>query len=135
MAAASFTDIEVRWGDMDAFQHVNNATYLRYMEVARIRWLESLQGAWDTPGMGPALVNVNCNFRREIRYPCTVRVHLEASRASEKRLLNHYRFCDARDESVVYADAEATLVWIDKRTRKSIPLPASVLNELGEVSC
>ncbi|NND45726.1 MAG: acyl-CoA thioesterase [Xanthomonadales bacterium] len=135
MSALSVTDIEVRWGDMDAFGHVNNTVYLRYMEVARIRWLESLEGAWDTPDFGPALVNVNCNFRREIRYPCTVRVHLEARRASDKRLLNLYRFCDAGDESVVYADGEATLVWIDKRSRKSIPLPAPVANLLGVTSC
>lgn len=130
-----YKDIEVRWGEMDAFHHVNNAAYLRYLEVARIHWLESLDGPWDTPEVGPALVNVNCNFRREIRYPCTVRVYLEARRASDKRLLNHYRICDAQDDSVIYADAESTLVWIDKRTRRSIPLPAAVAQAIGEISC
>ena len=29
----------IRWGDMDAFGHVNNTVYFRYMEQARIEWL------------------------------------------------------------------------------------------------
>ena len=31
----------IRWGDMDAMGHVNNTVYFRYMEQARIEWLES----------------------------------------------------------------------------------------------
>jgi len=136
MGATVVKDIEVRWGEMDAYQHVNNTAYLRYMEVARIQWLDSLPGSWDSPEHGPAVVNINCDFRREIRFPCTVRVFLKVSQASEKRMLNHYRICDAEDESVVYAEAEATLVWIDKRNRRSIPLPSAVVNSLaGKASC
>ncbi len=26
----------IRWGDMDAFEHVNNTVYFRYMEQVRI---------------------------------------------------------------------------------------------------
>ena len=29
-------EIPVAWGDMDAFQHVNNVAYFRYFESARI---------------------------------------------------------------------------------------------------
>lgn len=36
------TILPVRWGDMDAMNHVNNTVYFRYMEQARIEWLESL---------------------------------------------------------------------------------------------
>ena len=34
--------MEIRWGDMDAFQHVNNTLYFRYMEQSRIDWIVSL---------------------------------------------------------------------------------------------
>ena len=33
--------IPVRWGDMDALGHVNNAVYFRYIEQARVNWLDS----------------------------------------------------------------------------------------------
>ncbi|MEY3201217.1 MAG: hypothetical protein RIR70_767, partial [Pseudomonadota bacterium] len=32
----------LRWGDMDALNHVNNTVYFRFMEQARIDWFESL---------------------------------------------------------------------------------------------
>lgn len=30
--------IPIRWGDMDAMGHVNNAVFFRYLEQARIEW-------------------------------------------------------------------------------------------------
>jgi acyl-CoA thioester hydrolase len=33
----------VRWGDLDAFGHVNNATYLVYAQEARYAWSKMLE--------------------------------------------------------------------------------------------
>ena len=33
----------VRWGDLDAFGHVNNATYLTYAQEARFEWSKMLE--------------------------------------------------------------------------------------------
>ena len=30
--------VPIRWGDMHAMGHVNNAVYFRYMEIARLDW-------------------------------------------------------------------------------------------------
>lgn len=40
------TELDVRWGDLDAFNHVNNATYLDYIQEARLRWLVTLDKGW-----------------------------------------------------------------------------------------
>jgi acyl-CoA thioester hydrolase len=42
------THIPIRWGDMDAYGHVNNTVYFRYMEQARVEWLESDLGPGAT---------------------------------------------------------------------------------------
>ena len=34
------TKMPIRWGDMDAYGHVNNTVYFRYMEQARVEWIE-----------------------------------------------------------------------------------------------
>ena len=34
--------IPIRWGDMDAMNHVNNARYFRYLETCRIDWMQSI---------------------------------------------------------------------------------------------
>ncbi len=123
-------DIPVRWGDLDAFNHVNNTVFLRYLEEARIRLFSELGDGLVNERSGPVVVNINCNFRREIRYPATVRVTIEAHRASEKRLVMHHRICDAGDPDVLYADAEVTALWVDTRAGGSIPLPAAVVEAL-----
>ena len=47
--------LQVRWGDMDALGHVNNAEYLRYFEQSRIAWLEAL--GFPTTGKGTGPIN------------------------------------------------------------------------------
>ena len=49
--------VPVRWGDMDSFQHVNNVSYFRYFESARIQYFEAI-GVIDIVeqmGIGPIL--------------------------------------------------------------------------------
>lgn len=116
-------DIDVRWGDMDAFGHVNNTRLVAYLEDARIAWMDAICDDWQTRPQLPALVNLDCNFRREIVYPCQLRVHVKANRASERRVLHRYIVRDRNDPDQIYADAESTIVWIDLETRTSLPVP------------
>jgi acyl-CoA thioester hydrolase len=58
--------IEIRWRDLDAFNHVNNAVYLTYLEEARDGWLATMVpeggSTWDY-----VLARVAIDFRRELR--------------------------------------------------------------------
>jgi acyl-CoA thioester hydrolase len=60
------TDIEVRWRDLDAFNHVNNASYLGYIEEARVRWFHSLSDDWANETSAPVLAAIAMNYRRPI---------------------------------------------------------------------
>ena len=57
-------DIESRWRDMDAFNHVNNASYLGYIEEARVRWFKSLSSDWAGETSAPVMASVTVNYRR-----------------------------------------------------------------------
>lgn len=132
MSRTASLDMPVRWGDLDAFNHVNNTVFLRYIEEARIRFFDDLGEEWLNDTSGPVVVNINCSFRREIRYPATVRVRTKAYRASEKRLVMEHQLLDADDESVLYSDAEVIILWVDTQAGGSIPLPEPVVTALGE---
>jgi acyl-CoA thioester hydrolase len=59
------TRLEIRWSDLDSSRHVNNATYLSYLEQARTQWLAQALG----PELDPyefVLVRVAIDFRREL---------------------------------------------------------------------
>jgi acyl-CoA thioester hydrolase len=58
--------IEIRWRDMDGYRHVNNATYLTYLEEARDGWLASVLGSMEAT-YDYVLARVAIDFRRELR--------------------------------------------------------------------
>lgn len=75
-------ELTVLWGDMDAFQHVNNTVYLRWCESARLIFFErtGLIKAQQSTGVGPILASIQCRFRAPVIYPDTVSVHSTLTR-------------------------------------------------------
>jgi acyl-CoA thioester hydrolase len=58
--------VEIRWSDVDAYMHVNNAVYATYLEECRDEWVDATLGeasdSWDL-----VLARVAIDFRRELR--------------------------------------------------------------------
>jgi acyl-CoA thioester hydrolase len=120
------THLDVRWGDMDAFNHVNNARFLSYLEEARLRWLQGLSGPWLDDNTAPVLAASHVNFRRPIEWPCTLVIELHAGRSGRSSLTLAHRIVDAADPAVLYSDGEVVMVWIDRRSGKPSTLPQAV---------
>ena len=59
----------IRWGDMDAYGHVNNTVYFRYMEQARVDWIGSLGYQVAPEGESVIMINAFCNFFKQLTYP------------------------------------------------------------------
>ena len=119
-------ELEVRWRDLDAFNHVNNASYLGYIEEARVRWFKSLSSDWAGESAAPIMAAVQLNYRRPVNWPETVRVELFAERIGIKSLTLGHRISSAGDDGVLYCDGHTVLVWVD-RGGQSVPLPKAVL--------
>lgn len=61
--------VQIRWGDMDAMDHINNAVYFRYLEQARVECLTEVSCEPDTNRDGPVVINAHCTFIRQLKYP------------------------------------------------------------------
>jgi len=74
-------EIPVHWGDMDAFRHVNNTRFFRYMETARISYLESINLSLgrEHKAIGPILAQTSCKFVAPLAYPDSVVVGCRTS--------------------------------------------------------
>jgi acyl-CoA thioester hydrolase len=116
--------VPVRWGDMDAQGHVNNTVYFRYMEQARVEWLESLRThAGDINGLGSVIVNASCTFLLPLSYPGIVNVRMYIDPPGRSSIDSHYELWMSDRK---YAEGSARIVWIDQRTQRSAPLPEQV---------
>jgi acyl-CoA thioester hydrolase len=113
-------EIEIRWRDMDAYGHVNNAVYLTYLEEARDEWLERALGpegdAWDY-----VLARVEIDFRRELTQAddrLVARCRLDSLGTASLRTREEL----VTLEGEVAAEAQAVLVARDRETRRARPL-------------
>jgi len=122
--------LQLRWRDLDAFDHVNNASFLTFVEEARIRWFASLDRPWITDRVAPLLAAVQMNYRRPIPYPAELAVELTRERAGNTSLTIGHRILDAAD-GTVFADGHAVMVWIDRADGRPVPLPGFLREAAG----
>jgi acyl-CoA thioester hydrolase len=114
----------IRWGDMDAFGHVNNTVYFRYMEQARISWFEQLGVAGrNAHGQGPVIVNASMEFLRQLHYPGDIVCTLTVSEPGRSSFDTGFELRRTDDPDTLYARGNARCVWIDYDPGKSVPIP------------
>ncbi|MDT8438472.1 MAG: thioesterase family protein [Wenzhouxiangellaceae bacterium] len=121
--------IEVRWGDVDSFGHVNNAVFLSYLEQCRSEWMSSVPSHWQDGDTGPVVAAVHINYRRPLYWPGQAVVTLKPASPGRSSIKLESEIRSAPDESgktVQYADATVTLVWIEKKSGESVPLPSAI---------
>ena len=111
--------LEIRWKDVDAFGHVNNAVYLTYLEECRDEWLDEALGdgeaAWDF-----VIARLAIDFRRELRLEDdAVLVSCRLKRIGTSSVTTRETI-DAAGE--LAAEAEAVLVARNREEGGSRPL-------------
>jgi acyl-CoA thioester hydrolase len=132
MSALPFSlDMPVRWRDMDALAHVNNASYLGYVEEARVGWFQSLSSDWSGAPSSPVMAAVTMNYRKPARWPESLRVELFAERVGSKSLTLGHRIVSTTEAGVVYADGSTVLVWVEA-SGASVPLPVQIRRACGQ---
>jgi acyl-CoA thioester hydrolase len=118
--------ISVRWRDLDAFNHVNNSSYLTFLEESRLQWLQQLSGPWFTEQAMPVMAASELNYRRPIEWPAQLHVELFCMRLGNSSMTIAHRMVDAEDITRLYCDGHIVMVWMDPATGKSVPLPQAV---------
>ena len=113
----------VRWGEMDALGHVNNAVYFRYLEQARISWLDHMGASAAVPGQGPVVAHVGCDFRKPIRYPETLDVDVFLEKVGRTSITLQCEIRSRLDIPTLYASARVVVVWVDFAREAPVPLP------------
>lgn len=120
-------EIPVAWGDMDAFQHVNNVCYFRYSESARILYFEEL-GLYkhkDETGIGPILGSTSCKYRIPLTYPDTVSVGAKIIAIAEDRVTMKYVVVSHKHQKIA-AEGDAVVVMYDYQEGKKTAIPEKI---------
>ena len=121
-------EMDIRWGDLDAFNHVNNTGYLRFIEEARVQWFRSLESDWSNVDCAPILAAIQNNYKKPISWPEKIHVELFCEHIGTKSLKLAHLITSTSDANVVYADGHTIMVWVSAAGGSTVPLPENVLN-------
>jgi acyl-CoA thioester hydrolase len=126
--------IQVRFSDIDGYMHVNNGIYFNYFEHARAAYLHQVCD-WDIMVTGTVVANVNIDYRSPLHIKDQPEVFVrcvkvgKSSFVLEQVLLGQTNNGDWR----VFAQAMTTMVSVDMRSMKPVPVPkAYALKMQGE---
>ncbi len=117
------TTLEVRWRDVDALGHVNNAVYMTYLEQGRVHYLRELglvSGGPDDIGM--ILAEVTCTYHAPLSMGEQVTVWVRVSELRNSSFIFEYRL-EGQDGRLA-ATARSVQVCYDYAAGRSQPIPA-----------
>jgi acyl-CoA thioester hydrolase len=120
-------DWPVQWGDQDAFGHVNNTVYFRWCESARVAWLQKLGlEEWMRPTtLGPILARIECNYRRQLHFPDTVRIGTRITRLGRTSLTMEHAIASLK-QNVIVAESTSVIVVFNYQTQRPTTIPDEV---------
>lgn len=127
----------VAWGDMDAFQHVNNTVYFRWFESGRIAYFRAL--GFDSrgdggggPAIGPILAATDCRFRLPLAYPDRVSIGTRVSELGSDRFTMEYAVV-SHELGALAASGSGLIVSYDYAARAKAPLPDEIRHRIEEL--
>ncbi|WP_374855274.1 acyl-CoA thioesterase [Acinetobacter indicus] len=113
----------VAWGDMDALGHVNNVMYYRYIESARIHYMDQIRMMQQS--FSTVVTSNQCKYMRPVFYPDTLKIGVRVEEIRNSAFRMHYILWSEQQQAVV-ASAEAIMVCVNSESMQKIPLPESI---------
>ena len=118
---------DVTWGDMDAHGHVNNVTYFRYMENARVEFYSRINKYEfeRKTGITFVIAATSCKFISALTYPDKIAVGARVREIGAHHMIMEYLVLNDLQDSVA-AIGEATIVALNITDNTKAPFPAQM---------
>ncbi len=128
-------ETSVRWGDMDAYSHLNNTAYFKLFEDVRIKYMErvGLSTIKDVSSQfGLVVATTQCKYRLPLKYPDKITVAARILSLDEKKLSMEYAVI-LTEEGSLAAEGDALLIGYDLKAGQSVNIPDDVIRKMKEI--
>ena len=123
--------VEVRFRDIDAMGHVNNAVYFSYMEQARMSYLRALglmpERLDETPFI---LAEATCRFKAPVPFGMPLVVRVRVAEMRDSSFFMDYSIEDQNTGRVMAIGRTVSVVY-DYAASKSVPIPPEWRAKIG----
>lgn len=118
--------VEVRFRDLDSLGHVNNAVYITYLEIARIKYRLNLMQSACLENLDLILAEITCTYRSPAYYGEILEVGVRVTEIGNKSFTMEYRVEEQKTRRLV-ATGHSVQVAYDYGTQQTIPVPAEFI--------
>ncbi len=128
-------ELKVQWGDMDAFNHVNNVMYFRYFESARLAYFERI-GVMDKSNknsIAPILAETSCRYRLPLNYPDVILVGARVIENHSHGFLMEYAIY-SHTHKCVSSIGTGRIVMLDYKSHEKVAVNENTLKLIEELS-
>ena len=130
--AVYLTPLTVRFRDLDAMGHVNNAVFFTYFEEGRKNFFFNFYGVSDPSSFEFILAHIRCDYLKPVGLANELTLQLWVTDIGRKSFNLGYLIVDAKDMKTVYAKGESVQVCYDYTLQKSIDVPGDLKRKLSE---
>ena len=125
--------LPTRWSDDDTYGHVNNVVHYLLFDTAVNGWLIEASGVdiRELPAIG-LVVETSCRYFAELRFPEIVTAGLALEHLGTSSVVYRLALFGAADEPA--AVGRFVHVYVDRSTRRSVPVPAEIRAALAAIS-
>lgn len=123
----------VEWGDVDVYGHINNITYFRYFQEARVEYYKKVGIKIDVGGneAGAVLKSISCKFIVPLDYPDIVTIGAKVTSIVDAEItMEHFVLSEKKG---LVAIGESVLVIYDFKLQKKLDVPKNVLTEIEKI--
>jgi len=117
------TDIDVRFRDLDAMGHVNNAVFMTYFEEGRKNFSKNIFKVSDLSDFTFILAHIRCDYLKPIKFNDNITLQMWVKHIGNSSFSFGYKLIDSKDESLVYATGESVQVCYDYTADLSMAVP------------
>jgi acyl-CoA thioester hydrolase len=119
-----FVELVTRWADNDVYGHVNNATYYAYFDTVVNRFLtdRGLLELHQSQSFG-VIVETGCKFHASVAFPDVLEIGLRVAKLGNSSV-QYELGVFKKGSSECAAEGRFVHVYVDRKTRRPVPIPA-----------
>jgi acyl-CoA thioester hydrolase len=121
------TEVTLRYSDMDANAHLNNAVYSTLFEAGRVAYLDQILADLTPDGAGYVIVRISIDFLAEARYPGVAIISTRMARVGGSSMTYDQ---EVSISGKVVAKAESICAMFDLKRRKAMRCPEPMRERL-----
>lgn len=131
MSLETKISLRIDWSELDAFGHINNVMIMKYVQAARLNYIEAigLMHLHRTQNTGFMVAETNCQFKKELHFPGSITIDTKIVFVKNTSFSLEHKMTN--DNGEIVAIAKDVLVVFDFTKKEKCLIPQSISKKMA----